>query len=137
MKSGCRLIDLPKVPDPRGNLTFVEGMVHVPFDIQRVFYLYDVPGGAERGGHCLKTCHQFVIAMSGSFDVTVDDGSGEETVRLDRSYFGLYIPPMVWRDLRNFSSGAVSMVIASSKYDEHDYYREWDDFVAAIRMEGS
>ena len=105
----------------------------MPFDIARVFYLYDVPGGAERGGHCLKKCHQFVIAMSGSFDVTVDNGSGEEVVRLDRSYFGLYIPPMVWRDLKNFSSGAVCMVVASSRYDESDYYRDWDEFLAAIR----
>lgn len=131
MKQECQLIQLPKIPDPRGNLTFVEGGRHVPFDIKRVFYLYDVPGGAERGGHCLKSCHQFVVAMSGSFDVATSHGSGEEIVCLNRSYFGLYIPPMVWRDLRNFSSGAVCMVLASRAYDESDYYRDWSEFVEA------
>lgn len=132
MKSKAVVVDLPKIPDPRGNLTFVEGGIHVPFDIRRVFYLYDVPGGAERGGHCLKTCHQFVVAMSGSFDVMLHDGAAGQAHRLDRSYFGLYIPPMIWRDLRNFSSGAVCMVLASHRYDESDYYRGWDDYLQAV-----
>jgi len=106
-----------KIVDPRGNLTFIEGNRHVPFDIKRVFYLYDVPGGADRGGHALKTCKQFLIAMSGSFDVILKDGSKESRIHLNRSYYGLYIAPMIWREMDNFSSGSVCLVVASENYD--------------------
>jgi len=125
----CHILDLPKIHDPRGNLTFIEGHVHVPFDIKRVYYLYDVPGGSERGGHAHKNLHQFIVAMSGSFDVLLDDGQNKKRVHLNRSYNGLYICPMIWRELDNFSSGAVCMVLASMKYDEDDYYREYPEFM--------
>ena len=127
-----KLIDLPKIADTRGNLTFVEGGRHVPFDIKRIFYLYDVPGGADRAGHALKTCHQFLIAISGSFDVMVDDGRDKARFHLNRSYYGLYIPRMTWRELDNFSSGSVCLVLASEYYDEADYYRVYSDFVRAV-----
>lgn len=125
----CRIIELPKISDPRGNLTFVEGGVHVPFEIQRAYYLYDVPGGAERGGHAHKALHQLIIAMSGSFDVVLDDGRENKRVHLARSYYGLYVCPMIWRELDNFSSGSVCMVLASNKYDEADYYRNYGDYL--------
>lgn len=128
----CKLIDLPKIPDPRGNLTFIEGGHHVPFAIKRVFYLYDVPGGADRGGHALKECNQFLIAMSGSFDVIVDDGISKKRIQLRRSYHGLLIPPMIWREMDNFSSGAVCLVLASEPYSENDYYRRYDKFQQAV-----
>ena len=127
----CQLIDLPKIQDPRGNLTFIEGGNHVPFDIQRVYYLYDVPGGAERGGHAHKDLHQLIIAMSGSFDVILDDGKDKKRVHLNRSYHGLYICPMIWRELDNFSSGSVCMVLASNHYTEDDYYRDYAAFMRA------
>lgn len=127
----CNVIELPKIADPRGNLTFVEGGKHVPFDIQRVYYLYDVPGGAERGGHAHKALHQLIIAMSGSFDVVLDDGAAKKRVHLNRSYNGLYVCPMIWRELDNFSSGAVCMVLASNKYDEDDYFRDYSAFMRA------
>jgi hypothetical protein len=126
--SACTLIDLPKVQDPRGNLTFIEAGRHLPFKFNRVFYLYDVPGGSDRGGHALKTTHQFIIAMAGSFDVMLDAGNGRQRFQLNRSYYGLYIAPMVWRELENFSSGSVALVLASGFYDEADYIREHDDF---------
>lgn len=127
----CKIIDLPKIQDPRGNLTFVEGGNQIPFDIQRVYYLYDVPGGAERGGHAHKGLHQLIIAMSGSFDVVLDDGKNKKRIHMNRSYNGLYVCPMIWRELDNFSSGAVLMVLASNQYDEADYYREYADFMRA------
>lgn len=132
--SNCRLIDLPKIQDPRGNLTFVEGNEHIPFDIQRVYYLYDVPGGAERGGHAHKGLHQLIIAMSGSFDVVLDNGREKKRFHLNRSYNGLYVCPMMWRELDNFSSGSVCMVLASNKYDEDDYYREYDQYLSAMGL---
>ena len=117
-------------PDPRGNLTFVEGGNHVPFDIERVYYLYDVPGGASRAAHGHRTLHQLMIAMSGSFDArwTTARRSG---FHLNRSYYGLYISPMIWRELDNFSSGSVCMVLASERYDEADYFREYGRFLEA------
>jgi len=124
----CRIIDLPRVADPRGNLTFVEGARHVPFEIKRVFYLYDVPGGETRAGHALKTCHQFIVAMSGSFDVIADDGRTRSRFQLNRSYYGLYLPARVWRELENFSSGSVCLVLASEPYDESGYYRDYADY---------
>jgi hypothetical protein len=131
LSTDCRLIDLPKISDPRGNLTFAEGMRHLPFEFKRVFYLYDVPGGADRAGHALKTCQQFLIAIAGSFDVVVDDGKKRERIHLCRSYYGLYLPPMVWRELDNFSSGAVCLALASESYAEDAYYRTYDEFVKA------
>ncbi|NLE74860.1 MAG: WxcM-like domain-containing protein [Actinobacteria bacterium] len=129
----CRLIYLPKIADARGNLTFIEGTRHIPFEIKRVFHVYDVPGGAARGGHGLKLVHQFLIAMSGSFDVTLDDGQKRQIFHLNRAYFGLYIPPMVWREMDNFSSGAVCMVLASDYYSEEDYYRCYEEYLRAVR----
>ena len=125
----CQIVSLPKITDPRGNLTFVEANRHVPFSFSRIYYLYDVPGGSERGGHAHKNLHQFMIAMSGSFDVLLDDGENKKKVSLNRSHYGLYICPMIWRELDNFSSGAVCMVIASEYYDEADYIRNYDQFL--------
>lgn len=127
----CKVVDLPKITDPRGNLTFIEGGVHIPFDIQRVYYLYDVPGGAERGGHAHKGLQQLIVAMSGSFDVVLDDGVEKKRVHLNRSYNGLYVCPMIWRELDNFSSGSVCMVLASSKYSEDDYFRDYAQYMQA------
>lgn len=127
----CRIVDLPKIEDHRGNLTFIEGGSHIPFDIQRVYYLYDVPGGAERGGHAHKDLSQLIVAMAGSFDVIIDDGLEKKRFHLNRSYYGLYICPMIWRELDNFSSGSVCMVLASNRYDESDYYREYEQYRAA------
>ena len=132
MLSNCKIIKLPQIADPRGNLTFVENSKHIPFDISRVYYLYDVPGGSERGGHAHKELSQLIIAMSGSFDVVLDDGHGEKRFHLNRSYYGLYVCPMIWRRLDNFSSGSVCMVLASNLYDEADYYRDYDEYVAAL-----
>ncbi len=131
----CNLFNLPKIQDPRGNLTFIEGGNQVPFDIKRVYYLYDVPGGSERGGHAHKDLHQLIIAMSGSFDVLLDDGSHKKRMHLCRSYYGLYVCPMIWRELDNFSSGSVCMVLASNRYDEADYYRNYLEFMKARRGE--
>lgn len=128
----CRIYHLPKITDTRGNLTVVEGGKDVPFEIRRVYYLYDVPGGAARGGHGHKRLSQLLIATSGSFDVILDDGSMRRTVHLNRPYQGLYICPMIWRELGNFSSGSVCMVIASEFYDESDYYRDYDEFLRAV-----
>lgn len=128
----CRIINLPRIHDPRGNLTFIEGGVHVPFEIKRVYYLYDVPGGAERGGHAHKELEQLVIAISGSFDVVLDDGQTKKRYHLNRSYSGLHICPMIWRELDNFSSGSVCMVLASNKYTEDDYYRDYKSYVYAM-----
>ena len=133
MIENCKLIDLPKIADPRGNLTFIETGTHIPFYIQRVYYLYDVPGGAERGGHAHKALDQLIIAMSGSFDVVLDDGYKKKRYHLNRSYFGLYVCPMIWRELDNFSSGSVCLVLASNRYDEADYFRNYDEFLAAVK----
>ena len=127
-----KIIELPKIKDQRGNLTFVEGGNHIPFDIKRVYYLYDVPGGSERGGHAHKALNQLIIAMSGSFDVVLNDGHGEKRFHLNRSYYGLYVCPMIWRELDNFSSGSVCMVLASNLYDEDDYYRDYEEYVASL-----
>jgi hypothetical protein len=130
--SDCRIVDLPKITDPRGNLTFVEGGAHVPFDIQRVYYLYDVPGGAERGGHAHKGLRQLIIAMTGSFDVLLDDGRDKRRVHLNRAFSGLYVCPLIWRELDNFSSGSVCLVLASNRYDESDYFRDYQEFCSAL-----
>lgn len=129
----CKILELPKITDPRGNLTFVESGNHIPFDIKRVYYLYDVPGGSDRGAHAHKNLHQFVIAMSGSFDIVLDDGDRQRRFHLNRSYYGLYICPMMWRTLDNFSSGGVCMVLASEYYDEADYIRDHDEFISLAK----
>ncbi len=128
-----RLVYLPRITDPRGNLTFVEGGEHIPFEIRRVYYLYDVPAGAERGGHAHRTLHQIIIPLSGSFDVILDDGRGWRRFRLDRPYRGLYVAPMTWRELSNFSSGSVCLVLASAHFDESDYLRDYRDFLKLAR----
>jgi len=130
----CRLIDLPVIHNPQGNLTFIEGQTHVPFDIARVYYLYDVPGGAERGGHAHKDLQQLLVAMSGSFEIVVDDGAKRRGIRLNRSYVGLYMPSMIWRELVDFSSGSVCMVLASKPYEEADYIRDYEDFRQAAEV---
>jgi dTDP-4-dehydrorhamnose 3,5-epimerase-like enzyme len=124
----CRIIDLPKITDTRGNLTFIESGRHIPFEIRRTYYLYDVPGGSSRAAHAHRELHQLMIAMAGSFDVTLDDGHEKKKFHLNRSYYGLYIPPMIWRDLDNFSSGSVCMVLASDFYDEAEYIRDYGEF---------
>lgn len=129
----CTLIELPRITDPRGNLTFVEEDRHIPFSIKRVYYLYDVPGGAQRGGHAHKKLWQLIIAMSGSFTVTLDDGTQQKNIMLNRSYLGLIICPMIWRVIDDFSSGAVSMVLASEYYDEIDYFRDYDEFLRVVK----
>jgi dTDP-4-dehydrorhamnose 3,5-epimerase-like enzyme len=126
-----RLIDLPRIADPRGNLTFVEAQRHIPFEVKRVFYLYDVPGGESRAGHANRELEQLIIAATGSFDVVLDDGRERKTWSLRRSYYGLYVPGMVWRELENFSSGSVCLVLCSDYYDPDDYYRDYEEFVAA------
>lgn len=131
--SKCKLIELPKVADQRGNLTFIEEDRHIPFLIKRVYYLYDVPGGETRGGHAHKQLHQFIIAASGSFDVILDDGFERKKFYLNRSYYGLYIPPMIWRELNNFSSGSICFVLASELYDEEDYIRDYETFKKMVR----
>jgi len=130
-----RLINLPRILDTRGNLTFIEGDNHIPFQIKRVFYLYDVPGGETRAGHALKICQQFVIAASGSFDVIVDDGAEKKRYSLNRSFYGLYIPSLVWRELENFSSGSVCLVLASEIYNPNDYYRTYEEFIQKVNLE--
>lgn len=127
-QSQCRIIELPKILDRRGNLTFIEQQIHVPFDIARVYYLYDVPGGESRGGHAHKKLQQFIVAASGSFSVITHDGQEEQRFFLNRSYYGLYIPTMTWRELDNFSSGSVCLVLASELYDPEDYIRDFDEF---------
>lgn len=129
----CSIIELPKISDPRGSLTFVENSQHIPFDIKRVYYLYDVPGGSARGSHAHKSLHQFIVAMSGSFDVELNDGKSKRRFHLNRSHYGLYVCPMMWRLLDNFSSGAVCMVLASDIYSESDYFRDYEAFLKAAR----
>lgn len=125
----CRLIDLPKITARQGNITPVEGNKDIPFDIERVYYLYDVPGGESRGGHAHKKLQQLIVSVMGSFDVILDDGQRKKTVRLDRAYYGLYIPNMIWRELENFSSGGICLVLASLPYDENDYIRDYNEFL--------
>ena len=136
--SKCKIIDLPKVTSTSGNLTFIEENRHIPFQIKRVYYLYDVPAGEERGGHAHKRLQQLIISASGSFDVVLDDGSKRKRFHLNRAYCGLYIPPMLWRELNNFSSGSVCLVLASDLYDEKDYIRDYEVFkrIAVVSRDG-
>lgn len=127
----CKIIEIPKIIDARGNLSFIEGNL-IPFDIKRVYYLYDIPAGAERGGHAHIALESLIIAVSGSFDVIVKDGTHEKRFHLNRPYQGLYLCPMVWRELENFSSGAVGLIMASNNYDESDYYRDYSQYLNAV-----
>ena len=123
-----KLINLPKIEDPRGNLTFVEENNHIPFDIKRAHWIYDVPGGAIRGGHAYKKNKQFIIALSGSFDVIIKDGKTRKKFSLNRSYYGLYIPNMLWRSLENFSTNALAFTLSSTLFDASDYIRDFNEF---------
>ncbi len=129
----CRIIELPKIYDARGNLTFIENSRHIPFNIKRVFYLYDIPGGETRWGHAHLDLEQFIIAVSGSFDVILDDGFERKVFSLNRSYYGLYIPSMIWRKLENFSSGSVCLVLTSDFYKEVDYILNYDYYKKIVR----
>lgn len=133
MIENCRFIELPKISDPRGNLTFIESTQHAPFAIERIYYLYDVPAGESRAGHGHKELQQLFIAISGSFDLHLDDGCQRKTFHMNRPYQALYVCPMIWREVDNFSSGSVCMVLASHHYDESDYYRNYEDFLRAAR----
>ena len=125
----CRLLELPRIVRPQGSITPIEGGKQAPFDIARVYYLYDVPGGESRGGHAHKQLRQLMVSVMGSFDVVLDDGFTRKRVSLNRSYYGLYLPNLIWRELENFSSGAICVVLASQPYEENDYIRKYSDFV--------
>ena len=129
----CRIIGLPRISSKEGNLTPVYGNIHIPFEIKRVYYVYDIPGGESRGGHAHKDSLEFIISVMGSFDVLINDGNRQRTVTLNRAYFGLYIPNLIWRELLNFSSGAICFVITSSLFSEADYIRDYRDFVKQIK----
>lgn len=129
----CSVIELPRIHSSSGNLTPVYGSVQIPFDISRVYYLYDIPGGETRGGHAHRNLQQLIVAASGSFDVLLDDGVNRKVVNLNRPYFGLYMPNMIWRELINFSSGGICLVLASKVYDESDYYRDYEEFKRQAR----
>jgi glyoxylate utilization-related uncharacterized protein len=131
--AGVRFLDFRTVHDPSGNLTPIEERADVPFDIRRVFFLYDVPGGAARGGHAHRSLQEVVIAVSGSFDVVVEDGTARARYSLNRAYYGLYLPPMVWLNLENFSSNSVALALCSQPFDEADYYRDREEFLRIAR----
>ena len=132
--NAARIISLPKITDNRGNLSFAEEETHVPFKIKRAFWIYDVPGGEDRGGHAYKETEEFIIALSGSFDVLLDDGVGNvQAFQLNRSYYGLYVPKMMWRQMTNFSTNSVGMVLASTSYDADDYVCDYGIFKALKR----
>lgn len=133
----CRLLHLPRVERPQGSLTAVEGKREVPFALARVYYFYDIPGGARRGGHAHRQLEQAIIAVMGSFDVVLDDGSQRRKFRLDRAYRALYIPAMIWRELEGFSSGGIGVVLASRPFEEADYIREYDEYQEEKRVVGS
>ena len=127
--SKVKIIQLPKIEDARGNLSFLEGNNHIPFKIKRTYWIYDVPGGYNRGGHAFKNQDEFIIALSGSFDVIVDDGKEKSTFQLNRSYYGLYIPSTLWREMKNFSTNSLALVTSSTFYSEQDYIRDYDIFL--------
>ena len=129
----CQMLELPRIERPQGNLTPVEGEGDVPFALARVYYFYDIPGGEARGGHAHIECEEVVVAIMGSFNVVLDDGSERQTFRLERAYHGLYVPPMIWRELESFSTNAVCLILASEPYSESDYVRDPDEFRAMQR----
>lgn len=124
-----KIINLPKIEDPRGNLTFIEEEKHIPFKIKRVYWIYDVPGGQVRGGHAFKEQQELIVALSGSFDVVIDDGKQKKTFSLNRSYYGLYIPSGLWREMNNFSTNSLAMVLSSTFYNEEDYIHEYQNYL--------
>jgi len=124
----CNIVQMPKVHNRAGNLTALENNINIPFEVKRIYYLYDVPGGVDRGGHAHIVLQQFIISVSGSFDILIDDGKNRKIVHLDRPYIGLHIVPGIWRELLNFSSGSICLVLASHKYDETDYIRDYNNF---------
>ena len=126
----CSIIELPRLKNRAGNITVVNNNDNIPFEVKRVFYIYDIPGGEDRGAHAHKDCHQFLVAVSGSFEVEMDDGTNKRTITLNRPYYGLHIPPGIWSAEKGFSSGAVCLVLASHKYDEKDYIRDYENFKA-------
>jgi dTDP-4-dehydrorhamnose 3,5-epimerase-like enzyme len=128
-----KIIELPKFADPRGNLSFVEQEKHIPFVIRRTYWLYDVPGGECRGGHAYKENQEFIVALSGSFDVVLDDGTEKRTFTLNRSYYGLYVPKGLWREMENFSTNSLAMILSSTDYDANDYVRDYDEFLTLKR----
>jgi hypothetical protein len=125
----CSIIELPRLKNRAGNITVVNNNDNIPFEVKRVFYIYDIPGGEDRGAHSHKDCHQFLVAVSGSFEVEMDDGTNKRTITLNRPYYGLHIPPGIWAAEKGFSSGAVCLVLASHKYDEKDYIRDYKIFL--------
>lgn len=129
----CSVIELSKIKNRAGSISIVEGLKNLPFDVKRVFYLYDIPAGEERGAHAHKECHQFLIAASGSFEVALDDGVNKKTVALNRPFYGLHIPPGIWAQELNFSSGAICLVLTSHKYDAKDYIRDYEEFMQYIQ----
>lgn len=127
-----KIINLPKITDPRGNLSFMEGENHIPFKIQRSYWIYDVPGGETRGGHAYHNLQEFIIALSGSFDIILSNGENEQKFSLNRSYYGLYVPKMYWRSLTNFSTNSVALILSNQDYDEQDYIRNFEDFKSQV-----
>jgi WxcM-like, C-terminal len=125
----CSIIELNQIHNRSGNITSIENRINIPFDVRRIYYLYDVPGGAERGGHAHRDLQQLIVAASGCFDVVLDDGKNKKVVELNRPYYGLYVIPGIWRELINFSSGAICLVMASQKYEKEDYIREYNNFL--------
>lgn len=136
MLEKVELLNLPKIQDPRGNLTFIEGENNIPFEIKRTYWIYDVPGGEVRGSHAYKGLREVIIALSGSFDVVLNDGKEEKRWQLNRSYFGLYVPNMLWRTIENFSTNALCLILASDVYDESDYVRNYEDFRRLANEQG-
>lgn len=134
LENKAQIINLPKIFDPRGNLTFIEEQNHIPFDIKRVYWIYDVPGGETRGGHAFKQQQEFIISLSGSFDVVLDNGNEVKKFSLNRSYYGLYVPAGYWRHMENFSTNSLAVVIASTEYDESDYVRNYTDFKQSTKI---
>jgi hypothetical protein len=128
----AKIIQLPKILDDRGNLTFIEGENHIPFKIERTYWIYDVPGGEKRGGHAYKELNELIVALSGSFDVVIDNGTEKQTFSLNRSYYGLYVPKLMWRQVENFSTNALALILASAPYNESDYIRDYEQFKAMV-----
>jgi hypothetical protein len=125
----CTVIELPRYQSRTGNISIVESSVHIPFDVKRIFYIYDIPGGQDRGAHAHKKCHQFFVAVSGSFEIELNDGITKRTVTLNRPYYGLHVPPGIWAAEMGFSSGAICLVLTSHKYDENDYVRSLEEYI--------
>lgn len=128
------IIKLPKISDPRGNLSVIEELKEIPFKIERTYWIYDVPGGEERGGHAYKENQEFIIALSGSFDVVLDDGKEKKVYQLNRSYYGLYVPKGMWREMENFSTNSLALVLSSTKYDPEDYIRDYQEFLKYVKQ---